>query len=76
VAYAQAAGVPMAAPDSCCQNMLEKLKTLLFMMISSTSRNNSFGNLVGMCPALAYKNCRIANMSEAVSMLVYMETVY
>jgi hypothetical protein len=29
-----------------------------------------------MCPALAYKNCRIANMSEAVSMLVYMETVY
>jgi hypothetical protein len=49
VAHAQAAGVPMAVPESCSHVVLPKLKMLLVITSSSILRKRLTGKLSGIC---------------------------
>ena len=49
MAYEQAAGVPMAVPESCSHVVLPKLKMLLDMTSSSIFRKRLIGKLDGIC---------------------------
>jgi len=66
-------GVPIAVPDSCCQNVLAKLKMLFFITTSRMLRNMLTGKFLGILSELLSRKSLIVDMPRLVSMLVYID---
>ncbi len=73
VAYEQAAGVPMTAPESCSHVVLPKLKILLFITSLSILRKRLTGKFSGISSSWDAKKSRNDWMPAIVSMLVYID---
>jgi hypothetical protein len=74
VAYAQAAGMPMAVPVNCSQNVWPKENMLFIITISRISRNRVPGKVCGILSELTCIKSRIDFIACWVLMLVYIKT--
>ncbi len=73
VAYEQAAGVPMAVPESCSHVVLPKLKILLLITSLSVLRKRLTGKLTGISVSWDVKKSQNDWMPAVVSILVYID---